>query len=116
MSDKDHKKHNHIHFGFFLVAAVAMCFIFAFSGERAIEEAGPERDPATIGIARIVFRTIIEHWWVVPLALIPFWIIHFLYAEWRFLKHVYHVVLLGVGVGFLILYFQLDKQLFTFLS
>ena len=116
MSDREHKKHNHMHFGFFLVAAVAMCFIFAFTGERAAEQSDAERGSTTVGVARTVFKTIIEHWWVVPLALLPFWIIHFIYAEWRFHKHVYHVILLGVGVGFLVLYFQLDKQLFSFLS
>ncbi|MHC4778075.1 MAG: hypothetical protein ACYTFG_05795 [Planctomycetota bacterium] len=116
MSEKEHKRHNHYHFGFFLVAAVAMCFIFAFSGERAAQDADAGRGgAATISTARSIFQTILDHWWVVPLALLPFWVIHFIYAEWRFLKHVYHVILIGVAVGFFVLYFQLDKQLFSFI-
>jgi hypothetical protein len=114
LSDRDHKKHNHYHFGFFLVAAVALCFIFAFSGERAAEDASGEGPAFTA--ARAIAHFIFTHWWIVPLALLPFWVIHFLYAEWRFLKHVYHVVLLGMGVGFLFLYFQLDQKLFSMFS
>ena len=99
-----------------LVAAVALCFVFAVSGDRAAEESGTgSGESAVMAAARAVCKTILDHWWVVPLALAPFWIIHFLYAEWRFLKHVYHVVLLGIGVGFLVLYFQLDQQVLAFL-
>ena len=116
MSEREHKKHNHYHFGFFLVAAVALAFLFALSGERAAEE-GAGGDATRIWtFAKGVADFILQHWWVVPLALLPFWIIHFLYAEWRFLKHVYHIVLLGAGVGFLLLYFQLDRQLLAFLG
>ncbi len=116
MSEKDHKRHNHMHFGFFLVAAVALCFVFAVSGERAAEETGTDTGgSATVTAARTICKTIVNHWWVVPLALLPFWILHFLYAEWRFLKHVYHIVLLGIAVGFLVLYFQLDRQFLSFL-
>ncbi|MHC4600127.1 MAG: hypothetical protein ACYS47_14095 [Planctomycetota bacterium] len=116
MSEKEHKRHNHMHFGFFLVAAVALCFVFAVSGDQAAEKSGAESgESVTVAAARAVCKTILNHWWVVPLALLPFWVIHFLYAEWRFLKHVYHIILLGIGVGFLVLYFQLDKQVLSFL-
>ncbi len=116
MSEKEHKKHNHYHFGFFLVAAVALAFVFAVSGDKAAEEATTTGHASrAFTFAKAVAGFIIDHWWIVPLALLPFWILHFLYAEWRFLKHVYHVVLLGIGVGFLLLYFELDHHLLDFL-
>ena len=115
MSDQDHKKHNHFHFGFFMVAAVALCFVFAVSGGRAADESTTPRHSSTFTVARTLANFIGTYWYLIPLGLLPFWIIHFLYAEWRFLKHVYHIVLLGIGIGFLFLYFQLDERLLAFL-
>ncbi|MHC5036264.1 MAG: hypothetical protein ACYTHM_03030 [Planctomycetota bacterium] len=114
MSEKEHKRHNHFHFGFFMVAAVAICFVFAVSGEKAADEG--DGDGKAFKFARAVAHFIFGHWWIVPLALLPFWVIHFLYSEWRFLKHVYHLILLGMGAGFVFLYFQLDKRLMNLFS
>lgn len=114
MSERDHKRHNHFHFGFFMVAAVALCILFAFSGEKAADEGGG--GGRSFDFARAVAHFIVTHLWIIPVALAPFWVIHFLYSEWRFLKHVYHIILLGIGVGFVFLYFQLDQRLFQWLS
>lgn len=117
MSERDHKKHNHFHFGFFLVAFIAMAFVFAFSGERAAEDATNQgRTGRAFEFAGGVAGFIADHWWVVPLAIAPFWIVHFLYSEWKFLMHVYHLVLFGMGIGFMVLYFQLDQRLFSMLG